>query len=237
MRKNDLALLVLSLILGMLIIIQFKTVEKTTGGIVSSQKARQLALELKSLRDRKEIIAKELNDLDTRIEEYKNTKSEGSIVKNLKKDIKKYELLAGYSDVTGPGVVVDLKERDVPGEKREAILYNYDYLLSTINILKASGAEAISINNERIVASTEMALIVNNNITKLMINGNPYIPPFQIKSIGNPRTLEAALNLRYGIIWHLRNDLQIDVEVTKEQEIKIPRFTKKIVYKYSKPLE
>ena len=237
MKKNGLALLALSFVLGMLIIIQFKTVEKSTGGIVSSQKAHQLALELKSLRDRKEIISKELKDLDNRIEEYKNTKSEGSIVKNLKKDIKKYELLAGYTDVKGPGVVVNLKEHSTGEQDSAILLYNYDYILSIINILKASGAEAISINNERIVSNTDMKLVVNNNITKLMINGNPYIPPFQIKCIGNSSTLDAALNLRYGIVWELRNNYKIDVEVVKKDEINVPRFIKKINYKYSKPLE
>lgn len=233
MNKNGLALLILSFFLGMLLIIQFKTIEKTTGGIASSQKAHQLAVELKSLRDRKEILSKELKSLEDRIEEYKDTESEDSVVvKNLKNDIKKYELLAGYSDVKGPGVIIKLESPE-SDKNNTLLLYNYEYLLDIINKLNASGSEAISINNERVIATTEISL----SGEKLLINGNPIIPPFEISSIGNPNTLESALNLKYGVIWVMRKSYGLTVSVEKQENIKIPRYSKKINFKYSKPEE
>lgn len=233
MKKNGLALLVLSFFLGMLLIIQFKTIEKTTGGIASSQKAHQLSIELNSLRDRKEMLSKELKSLESRIKEYKNSESEDSVVvKNLKNDIKKYELLAGYSNVKGPGVLMKLEEPQLDSNSK-MLLYNFDLLLAIINKLNASGAEAISINNERIIAITEMSL----SAEKLIINGNPIIPPFEIKCIGNPDTIEAALNMRYGIVWEIRNSYGLNVSLEKQENIKIPRYSKKINFKYSKPVE
>jgi uncharacterized protein YlxW (UPF0749 family) len=217
----------------MLLIIEFKTVDKTTGGLVSSQKANQLAIELKSLKDRKEGLLKELKSLENRIDEYKNSEAEKSvIVKNLKEDMKKYEVLSGYTDVKGSGVIIRLEEPQ--GDSNSNILlYNYDYLLAIINKLKAAGAEAISINNERIISNTEIFL----SGEKLIINGNPTLPPFEIKCIGNSDTLEAALNLRFGIIYKMRKYYGLSVSVEKEENIKIPRYNKKINLKYAKPVD
>ncbi|SHH12295.1 DUF881 domain-containing protein [Tepidibacter thalassicus] len=233
MKKNSLSLLILSFFLGMLLIIEFKTVDKTTGGLVSSQKANQLAIELKSLRDRKEALAKELKCLEDRIDEYKDSEAKKSvIVKNLKNDMKKYEILAGYTDVKGPGVLIKLEEAK-GSQDRNILLYNYDNLLRIINKLKAAGAEAISINNERIVSNTEIFLLGE----KLMVNGDPIFPPFEIKCIGNPDTLEATLNLRFGVIWQLRTDWDLDITIQKKENIEIPRYSKKVKFKYAKPVD
>ncbi|MCT4508533.1 MAG: DUF881 domain-containing protein [Tepidibacter sp.] len=233
MKKNSLSLLILSFFLGMLIIIEFKTVDKTTGGLVSSQKANQLSIELKSLTDRKKALEKDVQELDERIQEYKDSEAEKNVlVKNLKEDTKKYETLAGYYDVSGPGVVITMKEpQETTGEK--VLLYNYDQILTIINKLNAAGAEAISINGERYVSSTEMYL----SGEKVILNGNPIMTPFEIKCIGNSDILESALNIRFGIIYQLRNEWNLDVDVKKQDSIEIPRYNKTIEFKYAKPLE
>jgi uncharacterized protein YlxW (UPF0749 family) len=217
----------------MLIIIEFKTVDKTTGGLVSSQKANQLSIELKSLTDRKKALEKDVQELDERIQEYKDSEAEKNVlVKNLKEDTKKYETLAGYYDVSGPGVVITMKEpQETTGEK--VLLYNYDQILTIINKLNAAGAEAISINGERYVSSTEMYL----SGEKVILNGNPIMTPFEIKCIGNSDILESALNIRFGIIYQLRNEWNLDVDVKKQDSIEIPRYNKTIEFKYAKPLE
>ncbi|WP_066068942.1 DUF881 domain-containing protein [Alkalithermobacter thermoalcaliphilus] len=233
MKKNKIILFFLSTLLGIILVIQLRTIEKATGGVVSSQKAQQLALELKSLRDRKEVLLKELKTVESRIEQYKNAEAnESVIVKNLKNDIRKYSNLAGYYDVSGPGVIVRLEEgKDITTSS--VLTYNYELLLALINKLNASGAEAISINNERVVANTEIALSGD----RLIINRNPVMPPFEIKAIGDANTLEAALNLRYGIIWEIRKYYGLNVTVEKSQNIEIPRYTRRIKFEYAKPVD
>ncbi|OPJ56860.1 DUF881 domain-containing protein [Alkalithermobacter paradoxus] len=233
MKQNKVIIFFLSILLGIIIMIQFKTIEKATGGVVSSQKSHQLAAELKSLRDRKEVLLRELRSVENRIEEYKNAEANESIVvKNLKNDIKKYENLAGYYDVSGPGIIVKLEE---PKDSASSgiLTYNYELLLALINKLNASGAEAISVNKERIIATTEIALSGEN----LLINGNPTIPPFEVRAIGDANTLEASLNLRYGIVWEIRTYYGINVSIEKNQNIQIPRYSKRINFRYAKPVE
>jgi len=71
----------------------------------------------------------------------------------------------------------------------------YDDLLKLVNELNAAGAEAIAINDERIIATTE----IRNAGNYIVINTNRYSAPFEIKAIGNPDTLEAALKLLGGV--------------------------------------
>lgn len=217
----------------MMIIIEFKTVDKTTGGLVSSQKANQLSIELKSLTDRKKALEKDVQALDQRIQEYKDSEAEKNVlVKNLKEDTKKYETLAGYYDVSGPGVVITIKKPQEASDET-VLLYNYDNILTIINKLNAAGAEAMSINGERYVSSTEIHLSGD----KVIVNGNPIITPFEIKCIGNSDILESALNMRFGIIYQLRKEWNLDVDVKKEENIEISRYNKTIDFKYANPVE
>lgn len=57
-----------------------------------------------------------------------------------------------------------------------------DLLLSLVNKMKDAGAEAISINGQRIITTTEISLAGNN----VNINTVPTAPPYVIKAIGNP---------------------------------------------------
>jgi len=113
------------------------------------------------------------------------------------------------------------------------LIYNYELLLSVINKLNAAQADAISINEQRIVTNTAIELAND----KLLINHTPISPPFVVKSIGNADTLESALKLKYGVIWEIENYYNAKVDIEKKENIKIPRYSKEITYKYAKPVE
>lgn len=235
LKNGRIAILLLSLVLGIMMTIQFKIAETSTGGVVSSQKARQLSAELKRLKDKRENLQEELGILENKIKAYEESQASSSTVtKNLKEDIQRYEILAGYTDVMGPGieVVIDASQ---PGQDEQMLTYNYEMLLSLINKLNAAGAEAIAVNDERIVASTEIHLSadVGDNI---VINDKPVKAPYYIKAIGNADTLEAALNMRYGIVWEIRQYTGLKVDVKKADVVEISRYGNKIEFKYAQPV-
>ena len=102
-----------------------------------------------------------------------------------------------------------------------------------INIMNAAGAEAISVNNQRIIAMTEIHLAGNN----LNINNVPTAPPFVVKAIGNSDTLEAALNIRYGIVWEMRENYKLQVGIKKFENIIIEKYKDVIKFRYAEPVE
>lgn len=112
-------------------------------------------------------------------------------------------------------------------------MIRYDLLLALVNKLKDAGAEAISINGQRIIAKTEISLAGDN----VNINTVPTAPPYTIKAIGNPDTLEGALTIRYGIVENMRNNYGLQVSIAKQEEIEIQRYNGVLRFLYAKPVE
>jgi uncharacterized protein YlxW (UPF0749 family) len=97
--------------------------------------------------------------------------------------------------------------------------------------MKDAGAEAISINGQRMIVTTEISLAGDN----VNINTVPTAPPYIIKAIGNPDTIESTLTIRFGIIEQMKSyGLRINIE--KKKEIEIPRYSGIIKYRYAEPV-
>lgn len=227
------ALIILSTLLGLLISIQLRTVNMQTGGYTTSQRGQQLASQLNKLNEKENALKSELKTLEDKLNEYKSSESNSDVaLKSINEDIKRYEELSGYTDVSGQGI--NMKIIGV-GSNPDAsmLIYNYELLLSVVNKLNAAQADAISINEQRIVANTAIELSGD----KLLINDTPISPPFIVKAIGNADTLESALKLKYGVIWEIENYYNAKVDIEKKENIKIPRYSKQIKYKYANPVE
>lgn len=233
--KGRIAFGVLCAILGFIISLQFKTVKGSTGGLLSTQKAQQLALELKELRTEKTVLMEELTEWEVRLKEYEISEADESfIIKNLNKDLEKYQIVSGYKTVEGPGITITIDDpiQEYPGQSSDSfIMYNYDLLLGIINKLNGAGAEAISINDQRYTCATGIYYTSNS----VLINSVPAIPPFTIKAVGNSDSLEAALNIRFGIVQEMREMYNLRVTIKKENNIVIPRYNRTINFKYAKP--
>lgn len=238
--KENLAVGLLCGILGFIIALQFNTVKHITNrGFLSTQEVQELISEFKNLRDEKEKLNEELANLEKELNEKLYRDDENLITKYLKDDLEKYQLLAGYRTGEGPGVIVTidkLKNNFIVEEEDTSITYSDEIdiiIMTIINILNGAGAEAISINDQRYISTTEIFLTTNT----LLINSVPTRPPFIIKAIGNSKTLEEALNIKYGIVWDLRNNWNFKVNVEQGNNIIMPRYNKLIKYEYAKPIE
>ncbi|KPU28318.1 division initiation protein [Caloranaerobacter sp. TR13] len=236
--KSKIAFALVCLILGIIIAIQFKTVNETVGnGILPTKSAQQLALELKKLKDEKEKLLEELNSLESKVKQYeKNAAEENVYIKNLMKELQKYRMFGGYEPVKGPGIIVVVNDPPIEvqfGDDTSIIVNNYDFLLEIISNLNAAGAEAISVNEQRYTGFTEIVPAGNH----LEINGVSYGPPFIIKAIGEPKILESALRLKGGVVWYMENLFNLDVQIKEEKNIEIPRYTRLNEFKYAKPID
>lgn len=236
--KSKIAFALVCVILGIILAIQFKTVNETVGnGILPTKSAQQLALELKKLKDEKEKLLEELSSLESKVKQYeKNAAEENVYIKNLMKELQKYRMFGGYEPVKGPGIIIIVNDPPIEvqfGDDTSIIVNNYDFLLEIISNLNAAGAEAISVNEQRYTGFTEIVPAGNH----LEINGVSYGPPFIIKAIGEPKILESALRLKGGVIWYMENLFNLDVQIKEEKNIEIPRYTRINEFKYAKPID
>lgn len=211
-------LFICSIILGILMSLQFKLLNITNGGMTTSKKGQELSIELKRLKKEEEELNMEIKSIKDNIDRYK--KSNGKTA--LKEEIKEYETLAGYNNVEGEGIEIIIK--DIEGSKNgySNIIYNYDLFLSMINKLNSAQANAISINGERIVNESYFAIKQD----KLYLNNTIIDGPFIIKAIGNSDTLASAIQIKYGIVWEIEKYYDVKVDVQKKKDIKINGYNK-----------
>lgn len=234
--KARLSMTIVSLFLGIILAIQFKTVNKSVGeGILPTQRAQQLALELKKTQETRDAAVKALDEAENKIKQYEKGEADNNVyAENLYKDLEKYRMLAGYVDLEGPGITMEIQEP--PADVQIGVEYNIvddlDLILQTISVLNAAEAEAISINDQRYTAFTEIERAGDH----IEVNGVSIGPPIVIKAIGDPSTLESALAIKRGIVWTLEY-YDYNVHLTQEKNVKIPKYRKLKEFIYAKPVE
>ena len=113
--------------------------------------------------------------------------------------LKRAAELAGEADmdpVHGPGLVVTLNDaqRDANGRfPRDAspddLVVHQQDIEAVLNALWSSGAEAIQMQDQRIIATSVPRCVGNT----LLLNGRTYSPPYVITAIGNAACMAAAL--------------------------------------------
>lgn len=239
MKKNSGIVVVgiLALFIGLILSVQISTnAGSDQGGLVPLGKLKSYEAELKKVQDEKAEVLQELLDLEQRLADIENERSEEStFVKGLVSDLEKYRMWAGVLDVEGPGIVVTIKDpvTDQYQEDYSVITNNYDLLLGLVNRLKEAGAEAVSINEQRISNNTEISLAGSN----ININGTATAPPYIVKAIGNPQTLDGAINLRGGIIYTMKMKYKLIVDTEIREKVVIGRYTEVIKFNYAEPVE
>lgn len=113
-------------------------------------------------------------------------------------------LAAGRLAVTGPGVVVamwDAPAANAPeGARPDDLLVHQQDLEAVMNALWAGGAEAMTIQGDRVTARTDVRCVGN----VLLLHGRTYSPPYEIAAIGDPAALQDALDNSPGVQIYLQ---------------------------------
>jgi uncharacterized protein YlxW (UPF0749 family) len=226
----------LSLFIGLILSVQISTnAGSDQGGLVPLGKLTGYEAELSKVKEEKAEALQQLIDLEERIADIENQKAdEDTLVSGMVADLEKFRMFSGVVDVQGPGVLITINDpvADKYQEDYSVITNNFDLLLGLVNRLKEAGAEAVSINEQRISNNTEISLAGSN----ININGTPTAPPYFIKAIGNPGTLDGAVNLRGGIIYTMKLKYNLVVDTEMKEKIVIGRYNDVINFKYAIPV-
>lgn len=213
-----------ALILTAVMFTQFKTVDQTDITAIETMREAELRTELASWKTKYEDIETKMEERDSKINEYKQELNNGAnSLKILEDEVKEAEGYLGYTDVEGEGIVVTLKDTDIYN------IENYE-LLKLVNELNIAGAEAISINDQRVVSGTDITL-VNNRI--ILVNTKKVSGPYIVKAIGDKKYFESALTIKGGYIDEVKASGR-DVEYKVEDNIVIPAYDGELEFKYAK---
>lgn len=183
-RFSQLAILLITgLVLGVLVMTQAKyfTSYVASDGRDSSENVFRKIQILKTSNDE---LEDEISDLEAQLEELSN---QALALDSIDKEIKKNKIIAGDVVIYGPGIKLEFETQisDI-------------WLTDLTNELLASGAEAISVNNIRIVDSTVGFDTLPNG--QIMLNSVILTPPYTFSAIGDKTTLKQAMEVPRGIL-------------------------------------
>ncbi len=222
-------------VLGIGMATQYKLIQNNyLNGLSPSKRQSDLTNEYINLKKEKDRLIVKLEESQNILITLEAAASEkNDTIKDLQEKIADYEILAGMRAVIGPGVVITID--NPPGDffnENGKVEERYIEILSLVNELNSSGAEAISINEQRIISLSG----IRTAGRELIINGVPQTAPIVVRAIGKKQALEGSITPRGGIVATIREGTKLLVDVKVMDEVKIPKYTGTINFKYIKPI-
>ncbi len=210
------------LIVGAMISTQFRSAEQAKQS-VNQQRAEDLVEKLKNAEKENKALANKLEEMETQ-----GAGGDRKVLNDLK-------IKAGEVPLHGPGVLVVVNDSQVTpkaGENPNLYVIHDDDLLRLLNELRAAGAEALSVNQERLLDISEVRCAGPT----VSVNNTRFTPPYEIRAIGDPKTLESALRLRGGVVETLKF-WGITVDVKRKDDVVIPAYKGTRHFEYAKTEE
>lgn len=205
---------------------QFKIVNETDITAIENMQEAELKTELANWKTKYDEINTQYIETTQKIEEYKDNQKTNEETSNLMQDeLEQINTIMGLTEVEGQGIVITLESKETIAQ------ITASDLLIIVNSLKFAGAEAISINDERIVNTTDIVDISNGSFIK--VNGRRILEPYVIRVIGNQSHMESAITGNGGKVEELKALGHI-ATIEKDNNIKIKKYNGTIDTKYIK---
>lgn len=232
----------ISLVLGLMclvltwgIAVQIKTVSGNGTTVSTNAKENELRDAVLKAKEKYDNMYAELEYMEEQLEiERTNSTQNNTELEQLENEIKGGNKILGLSEVTGDGIIITVNDStslNIFDDPNLLVVHDID-LINIVNELKSVGAEAISINGQRIV--TTSAIECDGNV--VLINGQKIAAPFVIKAIGFPESLK-GINMLGSYVYNLKYDRHLEVKIetsdSLKQKITIPKYTGVIKFEYA----
>lgn len=212
-------------VLAMVMCMQFKIVRETDITSIETMREEELRSELANWKQMYKEAEEQYDEKIARLSEYREMQqSTEESSKLVEKELTQTNMYLGKTDVEGQGINItinDINSEDIKPISAEDLLIIVDYL-------KLAGAEAISINGERIINMSDIVYVGNSII---FVNQQRILAPYKIMAIGDPTKLESTLLGNGGYIEELIN-IGFNISIDRENKLTIPKYSKQIGYKY-----
>lgn len=203
--RAQLIVALLLFVLGLGLAIQVRSTSDSSA--LRGARQEDLVRILDELDNRTQRLQDEKQRLESQRTELENSSDQAEEArKQTEQKAQQLGVLAGTVAAQGPGITLTITD---PKGSVES-----DTLLDTLQELRAAGAEAIQINDVRVVADTYFT----QEGGSVKIDGKKISQPYRFKVIGNPQDLEPALNIPGGVVQTLEKE-QATADVTRSQKI------------------
>ena len=202
-RRGGWLIALVCVLIGFMVAVQFRTAQDAKGSL-SQQRIEEISDRLLQTEHERDELSEELHKMQTAAVSTDNQQD---------KDLLRYR--AALVPLEGEGVVVRMDDSTKPVKAGEnPNLYVIHDLLRVVNELRAAGAEAIAINGQRLTGTSEIRCAGPT----LSVNNVRSSAPFEIRAIGDKKSLENALRMRGGVaetlgVWGIQLDIKASDDV------------------------
>lgn len=223
-NRGELAIGVVCALLGVLLSVQLRSVKlNKESSAANAGRLETLQTLYNETRDKLGSIQEELEAAQAELQKFRSDAAAGGGVnETLRSEVEHLELVAGLTEVEGPGVMVVMRDStavNTTGDEQDYLIHDND-LLSVINDLRDAGAEAISLNGERLLSTSEVRCAG----AVVIVNGRRYAAPYVFNAIGDSATLYNALTMRNGVV-DVLGQWKIEVKVTPSDKLTVPKYS------------
>jgi len=232
-RRVNVAILLASVILGVMLTAQFRS---TAARLPAREQSRLATTDtVRRLETEQRLLKERIAELRLAVAAYQRTAE--PVVSAPIADVEQQRLRAGLIAMRGPGLVVVLDDSSKavsPGEDaNNYIIHDYE-LRDVISLLWLAGAEAIAVNNERLVNVSSVYCVGST----ILVNDTRLSPPYEVRAIGDPAALEQAIQNPRNLV-KLRSRVKtygIELRVAPQKETTIPAYSGNLNIRYARPV-
>lgn len=235
MRKvrSQISVAVVCGILGFMLAYQFKILMKQDKTFnFTNKNSTDVTVEIEQYKKQKQELEQKVNELQNQIKNYESAAAgKSDTTKNLLKELDDTRTLMGLTDVSGQGITIYLTPDTKLFSNTEDHITD-KHLVYLVNELRFAGAEAISINDIRVVSKTG----IRNAGNYILINDEKISPSTRIviKAIGDKNLLYSAMSFP-----EVFSDFKTvcEVKFEKSDDISIKKYNKTYKFEYAKPVK
>ncbi|MDY7039289.1 MAG: DUF881 domain-containing protein [Chloroflexota bacterium] len=230
--SHNISSLLVAVVLGVLLSLQWNSAPPPA----STSDERTTALTIQQLEAEQEELKATIGQLRAQLDSYQHQSSTHTdLLEEITAQLAEQKMRAGLLPVQGPGVQVvldDGAQRTMPAGPGDYLVHEYD-VRDVVNLLWMAGAEAIAINQERIVATTSIYCVGST----VMVNDTRLSPPYVIQAIG-PSDAESEVLRNPSYLRDLKDRAArygVQFQVTKAGNLRLPAYAGSLVIRYAQP--
>ena len=198
-KKISLLLGVMCFLLTVGIYIQIKTVNNSGTAVAKTNAENELRNKVLEMKEKYDNGYRQLEKKEQELTKLiEDATGDDENANQISKELNTLNSILGLTKLEGPGIEITISDGEVSENTLNVSYYivHDEDLLFIVNALFNAGAEAVSINGERIINSTAITCI--GNVIK--VNDEKLGNPYKIKAIGSKQRLEGSLTMTGGYL-------------------------------------
>lgn len=185
--------------------------------------------------DRAAELTTEVQGLSGEVDRLTDAKTSGMAAEDIRVG-ETLALAAGRVPVSGPGLTVSMSDASTTAPHpdwvtNDMLVVHQQDLQAVINALWAGGAEAMTLQGERVISTSAFRCVGN----VLWLHGRHYSPPYVVEAIGDPQALRRSVLETDAVQRYLEyvESLGLGWSLDTRTELELPAYEENVELRYA----